>query len=157
MYLVREHLPGSYVLEGDVYLTNNFLLDKIERACYFSGHKFDFNNEWMLSFDKHDKVTNIKIGSGNGYIMSGISYWDMENGTKVKDKLELAVAERGFEDLFWDDIVRDNLSDYDIYVHKIESDDWFEIDSLTDLTKAEFWIKNEIIWSQENIEPNPYR
>lgn len=143
MYLVREYLKDSYVIEGDVYLTNNFLKDDLDSSVYFSGMKEEFDSEWILTFNDKDEVSDISIGSGSDYIMSGVSYWVAEDSRKIKEKLEEAVESVGFENLFWDDIVKDNLEEFNIRISKIGPTDWFEIDSLDDLQKAEEFLKNE--------------
>ncbi|WP_330374480.1 hypothetical protein [Paraclostridium sordellii] len=45
MYLVREYLGDSYVIDADVYLNRNFLERDIEKSTYFSGYKIGFENE----------------------------------------------------------------------------------------------------------------
>lgn len=144
MYLVREYLQNSYVLEGDVYLTNNFLEPKLKQSTYFGGRKENFTNEWILEYNADNEITHIRIGSGSNYIMSGISYWSVEDGKKIKDKLEKMINDQGFKDLFWDDLIKDNLDDYRIKIKKIESNDWFEIDSIKDLEKVEQYEKKNI-------------
>ena len=36
MYIVRDYLENTYVLEGDVYLIHNFLKDHLEMSTYFT-------------------------------------------------------------------------------------------------------------------------
>ena len=45
MYLVRGYLSDSFILEGDVYLTKNFLSTDIDKSTYFSSVKEDFDSE----------------------------------------------------------------------------------------------------------------
>ena len=39
MYLVREYLGDSYVIDADVYLNRNFIDSNIKQSTYFSGYK----------------------------------------------------------------------------------------------------------------------
>ncbi|RDY25007.1 CTP--phosphocholine cytidylyltransferase [Romboutsia maritimum] len=133
MYLVKDYLPGSYVMDGDIYLQNNFIDENINKSTYFSGYKEKFKDEWILEFDDNNKVYNINIGSGNGHILCGVSYWSPKDGEHIVKKLEEAINGNSFEDLYWDNMVKDNLKDLDVYIRKINSDDCFEIDSLDDL------------------------
>lgn len=133
MYLVKDYLPGSYVMDGDIYLQNNFIDENINKSTYFSGYKEKFKDEWILEFDDNNKVHNINIGSGNGHILCGVSYWSQKDGERIVKKLEEAINGNSFEDLYWDNMVKDNLKDLDVYIRKINSDDCFEIDSLDDL------------------------
>ena len=142
MYLVKDYLPGSYVIDADVYLHNNFINEKISDSTYFSGYKEGFKGEWILQFDKNNKVYNIEVGDNKGYILCGVSYWSEEDGKKIVKKLEEAINLSDFKNLYWDDIVKDNILDLDVYIQKIKSDDCFEIDSLEDLEKVNKYIKN---------------
>ena len=137
MYLVRELLRDSLVLEGDVYPVTNFLLSDLNHSTYFCGDRNEFSNEWLLTFNDDNDIVDINVKSGTGYIMSGVSYWTVEDGKKIKEMLEDMVASGGFENLFWDDLVKDNLKDFNIKIHKIRSNDWVEIDSVEDLKLAE--------------------
>lgn len=137
MYLVKDYIKDSFILEGDVYLTNNFLTSDLKNSAYFSGIKESYTNEWELDFNERNKVLNINIGNGSGYIMSGISYWNEKDGEKISEYLDEMVASKGFKNLFWDSLVKDNLDKFDIEIHKIKSNDWVEIDSIEDLKLAE--------------------
>ena len=134
MYLVREYLGDSYVIDADVYLNRNFLERDIEKSTYFSGYKIGFKNEWKLDYDENNKVSNIIVGNGEGYILSGISYWSKSDASIINKELEKYIENGKFKDLYWDDVVKDNLSKLDVYIRKIKSEDSFEVDSLGDLS-----------------------
>lgn len=133
MYLVREYLEDSYVIDADVYLHNNFIDNEIDKSTYFSGYKEGFKNEWILEFNANNKVTNIKVGNDEGYILCGVSYWAKSDCKIIVDKLNEVINSGEFKDLYWDDIVKDNISNLDVHIRKIKFDDCFEIDSLKDL------------------------
>ncbi len=137
MYLVREYLGKTYVLEGDVFLLDNFLQTNLEYSTYFAGLKEDFKGEWIVKFDKENYITDISIASGTDYIMSGISYWTPEDGKRIRKMLEGVVQARDFEDLFWDDLIKDSLEEFNLKIHKIKGNQWVEIDTVEDLEEAE--------------------
>lgn len=134
MYLVREYLGDSYVIDADVYLNRNFLEKDIEKSTYFSGYKIGFKNEWKLDYDENNKVSNIIVGDGEGYILSGISYWSKSDASIINKELEKYIENGKFKDLYWDDVVKDNLSKLDVCIRKIKSEDSFEVDSIRDLS-----------------------
>lgn len=141
MYLVKDYLGDSYVIDADVYLHNNFIDENISESTYFSGYKEDFKNEWLIEFDDNNKVNNIVVGDDKGYILCGVSYWSQKDSKLIVEKLEEAINNRDFENLYWDDIVKENINDLNVYIRKIQSDDCFEIDSLEDLEKVNEYIK----------------
>lgn len=141
MYLVKDYLKDAYVIEGDIYLNKDFLRNDIEKSSYFSAPKHDFQNEWMLKIDDNDRVVAIEEGSEDGrYIMCGVSYWNAADGEYIVKKLEERVSDGDFTKLFWDHIVRDNISNIDVRLEKLNSDDIYEIDSLEELQ----WIKENL-------------
>jgi L-glutamine-phosphate cytidylyltransferase len=142
MYLVRDYLSESYVIEGDVYFNRNFLDTDLNSSVYFSAKKRDFNNEWMLVFNENKRVYDIEIGTKDeAYILCGISYWSDSDGRFIGKKVEEAVNSGNFQDLYWDNIVKDNLDNLDVYLRELKEDDSFEIDSLEDLKKVEERLK----------------
>ncbi|CEP50199.1 lic-1 operon protein [[Clostridium] sordellii] len=142
MYLVREYLGDSYVIDADVYLNRNFLEKDIEKSTYFSGYKIGFKNEWKLDYDENNKVSNIIVGDGEGYILSGISYWSKSDASIITNELEKYIENGNLKDLYWDDVVKDNLSKLDVYIRKIKSEDSFEVDSLEDLSNLNKLLNN---------------
>lgn len=137
MYLVRQYLGDSYVIDADVYLNRNFIDGNIEQSTYFSGYKTNFENEWMLCYDENNRVHDIEICSGNGHILSGVSYWSKSDSKKIVKELENVIDSGEFNELYWDDIVKNNIANLDIFIRKIESDDSYEIDSISDLEQVE--------------------
>lgn len=133
MYLVKDYLADSYVIDADVYINRNFIDNNVIDSTYFTAYKKDVKNEWRLNFNDNKKVQSIDIISGEGYILSGVSYWSVEDGKAIAEELEKVIEKGDFSDLYWDDIVKDNLDKLDVYVNIIDEDDIFEIDNLEEL------------------------
>ena len=137
MYLVRNYLEDAFVTEADVYMARDYFDPTHKESTYYTGFKTGFNGEWIFKFDEDKRVRDIVVGDGEGHIMSGVSYWTKEDGKYIKEKLEEAIHNRDFKELYWDNIVAENLSNLEIKIKEINTDDWFEIDSVKDLKKAE--------------------
>lgn len=134
MYLVKEYLRDSYVIEGDIYFNNKFLKNNIKESSYFSAPKYNYSNEWILRIDENDNVLKIETGSEDGqYIMCGVSYWNKSDADFIINKLDEYILKDDFNELFWDDIVKNNIENINIKIEKIKDDDVYEIDSLEDL------------------------
>ena len=133
MYLVREYLEDTYVIDADVYIAENFILENPKTSLYFSAYKEQVKDEWKLYFDKDFKVRDIKVESGEGYILSGVSYWHKNDTKIIVKELEYMVEKGDFKNLYWDDIVKNNINSLNIYVKKIKTNSIFEIDNLEEL------------------------
>lgn len=134
LYLVRHLFSDSFIIEGDVYMNSNCFPPSINASTYFSKHKENYENEWELVVDG-DRLTQIVIGSGSGYIMSGISYWTAADAKKITSEIERLVAEEDFKDLFWDNAVLNIHPTLDVYVKGVE--DIYEIDTVAELKELE--------------------
>lgn len=137
MYLLRDHLPDSYVIEGDVYLHNNFIDPDIKESTYFTFYRENFNNEFIFKFDENNKIYDMYVGDNNGYILCGVSYWSLKDGNIIVKKLEETIDRGDFKSLFWDDVVMQNKEDLNMYIKKIDFNDCFEIDTEEDLKYSE--------------------
>lgn len=136
MFLAKEYLDDSYVIDADNFLTTNFIIEKPANSMYFSAFKKDVENEWKIIFDETNKVIDIEImdGKGSGYILSGVSYWSKEDAKIIRKELENKIIDNNsFTNYYWDDIVRENIYKLDVNINKINEDDIFEIDCLMDL------------------------
>jgi L-glutamine-phosphate cytidylyltransferase len=136
MYLVREYLHDTYVIDADVYLHRNFLLKNPTRSMYFSARKPEFKKEWIIRYDDRYKVTDIEVADGDHeYILCGVSYWSEQDSKYIVEKLKEAVSGGNFKELLWDEIVKDNIPDINVYLQEIHPEDSHEIDSIADLEK----------------------
>ena len=143
MYLVREYLADSYVIDADVYINRNFIVTDINKSTYFSAYKRNVKNEWKLCFDENKKVNDIEIINGDGFILCGVSYWSKNDGILIKDRIEEALKTGDFTNLYWDDIVKNNLKDLDVRIEEINDDDIYEIDNIEELNMVKSIVENK--------------
>lgn len=140
IYIVRDRFHDTYVLEGDVYMAKNVLESRMSQSTYFAKKK-EYQNEWGLEVDEHNKLTNINIGDGNGYLMSGISYWTAEDCKKIIAHMEDVYAHEDYTNLYWDNMVLEIYPELDIRVKEIEG--IYEIDTIDEFDNIENLVKND--------------
>lgn len=134
LYIVRDRFHDTYVLEGDVYMDQNVLLSDISQSTYFARKK-KYENEWGLEVDSNNKLVKINIGAGEGFLMSGISFWKAEDCKKIISHMEEVYANNDYTNLYWDNMVLDIYNQLDIHVKEI--DGIFEIDTPKELKDVE--------------------
>lgn len=139
LYLCREMLGDTWILEADVFIANNFLSASARKSTYFTIFKSNIETEWVLEFSETQKLERILLPEeflpnpnykNGAYIMSGISFWDRSATQKIANYLNCYTLS-GKQ--YWDQIIKDNLSNFEICVQKINSNDCFEIDTPGDL------------------------
>lgn len=137
LYLVKDYLADSYVIDADNYLFKNMFRSDINRSTYFSVYREDCENEWFLIYGDDYKVEDIIVDSKAGRILSGVSFWDKETAEKINKFIDFAYDSNEFMDLYWDNMVKDNISELDVYVEELEANSIYEIDSVKDYNKLE--------------------
>lgn len=138
LYIVRDRFYDTYVLEGDVYMDKNVLSSDISQSTYFAKKK-KYENEWGLEVDANNKLIHINIGHGDGYLMSGISYWKGTDCKKIVTHMEDVYATKDYTNLYWDNMVLDIYPELDICVNEI--DGIYEIDTPEELKEVEESIR----------------
>lgn len=133
LYVVREYLKDSYLLEGDIYLTKNIFKKDIKETTYFAK-KLDYqNDEWQLKLEDN-KIKEIVIGGKDNYIISGPRFFNREDSFTLKKLLEkYCESEEKKEKYFWDDVVRENIEKFDLSLIPLKDTDVYEIDNLEEL------------------------
>lgn len=134
LYIVKERFRDTYVLEGDVFMDRNVLLSDVPQSTYFACKK-KYDNEWGLEVDESNRLVKINIGAGDGFLMSGISYWKKEDCQKIISHMEDVYATKDYTNLYWDNMVLDIYPDLDIHVREIEG--IYEIDTPEELKEVE--------------------
>ena len=109
LYLVKEKLADSYVIDADNYLFKNMFRVDIDRSTYFSVYREDCENEWFLIYGDDYKVQDIIVDSKAGRILSGVSFWDKETAEKIVSFIDKAYESNEFMNLYWDNMVKDNI------------------------------------------------
>ena len=137
MYLVRDYLKDAFVIDADNYMTRNFLpKTQPKTSIYYSACKENIVNEWIFKYEENGRIYGVEIGKENSkpsYIMSGASYWTEKDGQLISEKVKKAVEEEKLFDIYWDNIAVENYDNMEVYIEKIESNDIFEIDTVSDL------------------------
>ena len=143
LYLVKEKLADSYVIDADNYLFKNMFRTDIDRSTYFSVYREDCENEWFLIYGDDYKVQDIIVDSKAGRILSGVSFWDKKTAEKIVSFIDKAYESNEFMNLYWDNMVKDNIKKLDVYVEELEHNSIYEIDSVKDYNKLEEILKEE--------------
>ena len=138
MYKVLDRFGDTYVLEGDVYMHSNCIIGGLTESTYFAVKK-SYENEWGLLTGPDMKLKSVEIGAGNGFIMSGVSYWNSTDAKIISNEIKRLINPTDFSNLFWDNAVLNVLSNLSVSV--IQTNDLHEIDTEKELAELESLLK----------------
>jgi len=132
-YMVKDYFENAYVLESDLVLSNKSLIRKYEYRSNFLGISVDSTDDWCFEI-KNGIITKQKIGGTECYQMIGISYYNKEDGQKLKEDIEMVFNQPGGKEKYWDQVPLDvKKQNYKIYVRECNKNDIIEIDTYNEL------------------------
>lgn len=143
LYVAREHLENSLILDGDQIIYNDDVLSPyFEKSGYNSVWTDGETDEWLQQVENGKVVSCSRTGGKRGWQLFSISCWNEKDGKKLKRHLELEFENKQNRGIYWDDVVMFNhFDEYDLTVRPMNYGDVIEIDSLDDLMKLDLSYK----------------
>lgn len=136
LYVAREHLEDSIILDGDQIIYDvNILTPEFERSGYNAVWTDDETDEWLMTV-KDGVVTECsRTGGKSGWQLFSISRWSAEDAKKLKRHLEIEFEEKLNRQIYWDDVAMFcNPEAYELGIKEMRAGDIIEVDDLKELT-----------------------
>lgn len=131
--LAKDLLSNAYVFEADLFLSNPDIITKYHYTSDFLAIKKDKTNDWCFT-EKDGFITEEKIGGENCWQMVGISYWNKEDGIRLKTDIENIYDTDEGKNLYWEQVPlvyrKDN---YNVAIRECSDNDIVEIDTFEEL------------------------
>lgn len=123
-----------FICEADLVVSDPSIFDAdLDKSCYYGKMVKGHSDDWVFDQDDNGRITRIGKGGDDVYNMCGVCYLKKEDAKIVADAVKEAYRHEGHEQLFWDEIVDQQLSRLDLTVHPVTSEQIVEIDSVTEL------------------------
>ena len=84
---------------------------------------------------KDGYISRVGKGGSDTYNMVGVSYFKQEDAAVLREEIEKAYAIEENGDLFWDDVVNQNLNKLRLTVEPVNEGQLVEIDTVEELKK----------------------
>ena len=139
IYYARNVLRQGdcYICEADLYVSNPDVLKvDIENSCYFGKMVKGYSEDWVFDLDNQGYISRVGKYGTDCFNMTGIAYFDANDASILADVIEDAYCSYGYEKLFWDDVVNNNLDRLKLKVHPIDVSDIIEIDTVNELEEV---------------------
>lgn len=139
LYVARNHINNTIILDGDQIITNAQVLEKnFERSGYNCVWCEGKTEEWLLEMDGGIVRSCSRNGGENGWQLFSVSRWTEEDGQKLKKHLEMEFEEKKNRQIYWDDVALFCYPEqYELGVYPMQYGDVTEIDSLQELCEVD--------------------
>ena len=121
---------GCYICEADLMLSKPGIIQKKPAcSCYYGLMKKGFSDDWVFETGKDGFISRVGKGGTDCFNMVGISYFTGEDAAILCECIRNAYGRPGYEELFWDEVVNDNLDRLRLRIYPVDEGSITEIDT----------------------------
>lgn len=139
LYTAREVLSkgNCFICESDLYVKDySIFRKKLSGSCYYGRMQAGYSEDWVFE-QQAGRIIRIGKGGSDLYNMVGISYFMQRDAMVLKEAIEEAYQEEKNSQLFWDDVVNQNLDRLKLYVEPVWEGQLVELDTIEELRKID--------------------
>ncbi len=126
-----------FICEADLFVSDPSIFKvKLDNSCYYGKMVDGYSDDWVFDVDCHGWITRVGKCGTNTYNMVGISYFKRKDAEIIADAVKEAYKHEGHEQLYWDEIVDQQLGKLKLCINSVTAEQIIEIDSVDEL--AEF-------------------
>lgn len=139
LYVAREHLGDSIILDGDQIIYNHEILaPEFERSGYNAVWCAEKTKEWLMQVENGIVRSCSRTGGSCGWQLYSISRWTAEDGARLRKHLEIEFEENKNRQIYWDDVALFCYPDqYSLGIREMKKTDIREIDTIAELAEAD--------------------
>ena len=139
LYMAREHLEDTMILDGDQIIYNpEILAPDFERSGYNAVYTEGYTKEWLMQVEDGIVQSCSRTGGEKGWQLYSISRWNKEDGRKLKHFLEYEFEEKKNRQIYWDDVAMFcHFDQFELGIREMKKEDIIEIDDIEELREAD--------------------
>ncbi|MEZ3446203.1 MAG: phosphocholine cytidylyltransferase family protein [Lachnospiraceae bacterium] len=135
IYAVREVLGTAdcFICEADLLVSDMAVFDR-QSDCsgYYGKMVRGYSADWVFEL-QNGFISRVGKGGTDTYNMVGVSYFKKKDAGILADAIVQAYHTEGNADLFWDDVVNQNLDRLRLKVFPVVEGQIVEIDTVEEL------------------------
>ena len=134
MYIARDYLPGSFVIEGDLLIRDQKIYDPMVEQSAYCATYMEHAPEWALKVQDGHIISCDIDGGDDAYRNLGISVWTKKDGALLSELLRKQFEEVKDWSVYWDQIPLSLFADqFQIGIREVGINGLTEIDTLQEL------------------------
>ncbi len=137
IYAARKVLGSAncFICESDLYVADvSIFQKKLNQSCYYGRMQDGFSDDWVFEVE-NGYISRVGKGGSDTYNMVGISYFKQADAIILRKEIEKVYVAEENGDLFWDDVVNQNLDKLHLIVEPVKEGQLIEIDTVEELRK----------------------
>lgn len=139
IHAVAEEMKTAncFICEADLFVSDPSIFEaKLENSCYYGKMVKGYSDDWVFDLDDNGFITRVGKCGTDTYNMVGVSYFKQKDAEIIANAVLEAYKHEGHEQLYWDEIVDQQLDKLKLVINPVTAEQIVEIDSVDEL--AEF-------------------
>ena len=125
---------NCFICEADLFVSDISIFNaEFNHSCYYGKMVEGHSDDWVFNLDKNNRIIRVGKCGDDVYNMVGISYLLAKDAKTIADAIIEAYKHPGHEQLYWDEIVNQQLKNVDLNIHPVMANQIVEIDSVAEL------------------------
>ena len=133
LYIAKEHLDSTYILNCDNYFEENPFSAYEYNAFHATVYKEDAHNELVVRKNESGRILEVYSNAKSGECIYGHAYVDSAFSARFKKYLEKEIDDFRISSLFWEEFVSHHVDNLNMYVHECSPKVVFEFDSIQEI------------------------
>ncbi|MBR4628348.1 MAG: NTP transferase domain-containing protein [Ruminococcus sp.] len=126
-----------FICEADLFVSDpSIFRAQLDNSCYYGKMVKGYSDDWVFDLDDNGFITRVGKGGTDTYNMVGVSYFKQKDAEIIANAVLEAYKHEGHEQLYWDEIVDQQLGNIKLVINPVTAEQIVEIDSVDEL--AEF-------------------
>lgn len=139
LYVAREHIENTIILDGDQFIYNSDILNPYFPRSGYSAVWTDMpTDEWLMSVEDGIVKYCNRNGGNHGWQLYSVSFWSSDDGKRLKRHLEIEFEEKNNRQVYWDDVAMFIYhNEYKLGIREMKRSDIIEIDTIGELVNLD--------------------
>jgi len=140
IYAARDILgtDDCFICEADLVVSDKSIFSHDHsQSCYYGKMVKGHSDDWVFGTGSNGRINRVGKGGDDCYNMAGIAFFKKRDAKLLKTCIEDAYSKGSYEELFWDDVVNNNLDKLDLQIFPVNEGQLVEIDTCDELKEYE--------------------
>ncbi len=123
-----------FICEADLYVSDSSIFNaQLDHSCYYGRMVKGHSDDWVFEQDGSGRITRVGKVGDDCFNMVGVAWFKKGDARVLGELIKARYGTEGFEDLFWDDVVNENLDKLNLEVYEVLEGQLVEIDTVEEL------------------------
>jgi len=126
-----------FICEADLLISDASIFDaQLSESCYYGKMVPGVSEDWIFEL-RDGYISRVKKYGADTYNMVGISYFKQKDAAVLATEIEKAYAKEENAQLYWDEVVDQNLDKLRLRIHPVQEGQIVEIDTVEELRQID--------------------